>query len=132
VLMLQMHLENLHDDAVEFNCEHCKDQEWLKESPELSLICRSVYHMKQHGPNIYVCLLCKFVEASRKDILKHIREDHIVDKDLDDKEHVQVIREVEPDEGATWCCSECRGSCFNYEEIQEHSSTLHNVILLLL
>jgi hypothetical protein len=122
VSMLQMHLENLHDGCTEFNCTHCLDQSWMTESLDLSLIERSVYHMKQHGPNLYICLLCRFAEATRKDMEKHFLEEH-----KDETQQIQVIREKEPEDGATWCCSECKFTCFSMEDMKEHSVSAHEV-----
>lgn len=122
VSMLLLHLENLHEDSTVFNCVHCLDQNWLNESPELSLFDRSVYHMKQHGPNLFICLLCRFAEVTRKDMDKHFQEEH-----KDETQQMQVIREIEPEDGATWCCSECKFSCFSMDDMKEHSASLHEV-----
>ncbi|XP_059487483.1 uncharacterized protein LOC132203613 isoform X2 [Neocloeon triangulifer] len=122
VEMLAMHLENLHPDTEEFLCVHCPSQDWQLEQPDLTLIKKSVQHMKQHGPNLFVCLICKHVDTCKDEISKHTNEEHEIENSF------QVIREETLDEeGATWCCSECKQTRFSLEDIKSHCSSVHNI-----
>ncbi|CAB3382674.1 Hypothetical predicted protein [Cloeon dipterum] len=119
--MLKLHMTRLHADANEMECIHCVSQDWLtvRDRP---LIDMCLHHMTLHGPNLFMCLACRHLDATRILISKHTLEEHEVEN------HFQVIREEKLEEvRRNWCCSECRQMRYTFDDIKLHCANMHMI-----
>ncbi|XP_055715341.1 uncharacterized protein LOC129809511 isoform X3 [Phlebotomus papatasi] len=130
-VMLKYHLSTLHSNETSYKCPHCKT-ELLKGSFSVETI---VMHYRLHGPRLYMCDKCQYMNETTTTVEKHIKTVHsgvgniYVLRD-ESKSETPVVAESAPqgqDEALPkkWQCNECSETSYLKTDMNNHVMNQH-------